>query len=170
MEIRVAKDEKDSIAASFIYAMGWKSGYKGIFTEKLLANILLDNWVNLFNANLITKRSEIAILNVDGEDVGAGGYGLSRDYNDSEIGEITSIYFLEKAWGKGYAKNLMDFMTKQLRKKGYKRVNIWVLSENIRAQKFYEKYGFKRTGNEKSATIKGEGIINFEYIIDFDEV
>ena len=116
MNIRIAKDENDSISASHIYAMSWKAGYKGIFPEKLLSDIPLDFWVNAFNSNYDTHRFEIAILNVNNEDVGAGGYGLSRDYDGFEIGEITSIYFLEKAWGKGYSKQLMDYMICNLKK------------------------------------------------------
>ncbi len=165
MDIRIASDDNDSKSASFIYAMSWKSGYKGIFTEKLLADIPLNFWIDTFNNNYNTHRFEIAIMRDDEEDVGAGGYGLSRDYNDFAVGEVTSIYFLEKTWGKGYAKQLMDFMINKLREMGCKKIHIWVLEGNVRAQRFYEKYGFKKTGNEKLITFKGESKTDVEYAI-----
>lgn len=164
MDIRIAKNEEDSKAASRIYAMGWKAGYKKIFSEELLTEIPFDFWVDRFNSNYDTHRFEIAIINAEGKDIGAGGYGFSRDYDDSETGEVTSIYFLETAWGKGYSKKLMDFMIGELKKIGCKKVNIWVLKDNIRAQRFYEKYGFKRTGNEREITFKGESKMNIEYL------
>lgn len=165
MDIRVAKNSDDSKSASYIYANGWKAGYRGIFTDKLLNDIPNDFWVNAFNSNYATHRFEIAIISIDGQDVGAGKYGLSRDYNESDIGEITSIYFLQQAWGKGYSKVLMDFMIAKLREKGCKKIHLWVLKDNLRAQRFYEKYGFKKTGNEKSFCFKDENKIDIEYIV-----
>jgi RimJ/RimL family protein N-acetyltransferase len=165
MDIRIAKDDKDSISASEIYAMSWKAGYKGIFSDKLLEDIPLDFWVNTFNSNYETQRFEIALISVGGKDIGAGGYGLSRDYNDRETGEITSIYFLQKTWGKGYSKILIDFMIDNLRKRGCKKIHIWVLENNIRAQMFYEKCGFKRTGNKKEVAFCGESVTDIEYAL-----
>jgi len=75
-DIRLVTNEKDSKSANFIYAMSWKSCYKGIFSEKLLSDIPLDFWVNTFNTNFMTHLFETAIMNVDGEDIGACGYGF----------------------------------------------------------------------------------------------
>jgi Acetyltransferases, including N-acetylases of ribosomal proteins len=166
MVIRIAKNENDSIAASRIYALSWKSGYKGVFSDELLNDISLERWVNAFNSNYETHRFQIAIMNVDGEDIGAGGYGLSRDYDNPKIGEVTSIYFIDTAWGRGYSKILMNFMIDELRSKGCDKVHLWVVKDNIRAQRFYEKYGFIPTGKEKIITFKGESVIDIEYEIE----
>ena len=165
MDIRIAKNEGDSISASRIYAMGWKAGYRGMLSEGLLASIPLDRWVDAFNENYITKRFELAILSADGEDVGAGAYGRSRDYEEDGTGEITSIYFLEKAWGKGYSRELMDFIIRRLNEAGFHRIHVWVLKENLRARRFYEKCGFTPTGREKRSSCGPEEVTNIEYII-----
>ena len=165
MDIRIAKNENDSKSASYIYAMSWKSAYKNIFSEHLLNEISSDFWVDSFNSNYNTKRFEIAILSVNNKDLGAGGYGLSRDYPEKEWGEITSIYFLEKDWGKGYSSEIMQFMIDKLRDMGCSKIHIWVLAENIRAQEFYEKFGFKRSGAIKEITFKGETKIDVEFIL-----
>jgi len=166
MFIKIAENENDSIAASRIYALSWKSGYKGIFSDELLDDIPLDFWVKAFNSNYETHRFQISVMNVDDEDIGAGGYGLSRDYDDSKIGEVTSIYFREHAWGKGYSKMLMDFMLDELRRKGCDKVHLWTVKDNIRAQRFYEKYGFIKTSKEKTITFRGETVIDIEYEIE----
>lgn len=107
MNIRIGKNELDSKSASYIYAMSWKKAFKGIFSDKLLESIHNDFWIDIFNSNLKTKRFYTAIISLDGIDIGAGGFGYSRDYSDKEYGEITSIYILEEYWGKGYAKLLL---------------------------------------------------------------
>ena len=165
MNIRIAENKNDALSASSIYAMSWKAGYKGIFSDQLLWDIPLDFWLKYFESNYETRRFEIAILSVDGKDVGAGGYGLSRDYQDDTWGEITSIYFLPEAWGKTLSKHLFDFMITELRRAGCSKIHVWVLRDNLRAQRFYEKCGFCKTGNEKSISFKGEQKVDIEYAI-----
>lgn len=168
MEIRIAQNENDSKSASYIYAMSWKAGYKGIFSDSLLSGIPLDFWVGAFNGNYESHRFELAIMRTNEGDIRAGGYGFSRDYDDKGVGEVTSIYFLEKAWGKGYAKPLMDFMVNRLKDMGCAKIHVWVLKENMRAQRFYEKCGFLATGAEKNVSLKGEDKVNVEYMLDVD--
>lgn len=163
MNIRIARNKSDLESASAIYALSWKSAYKDIFSDKLLREIPLDFWVEASN-NHNTNKMERCILNAEGEDIGAGGYGISRDYNGySELGEIASIYFLKKAWGKGYASILMQFMINELKNMGCTKIHLWVLEENKRAQRFYEKLGFTKTGKTKNFEFKGEKKITVEY-------
>jgi Acetyltransferases len=111
-------------------------------------------WVNSFDGNYISNRFKVAIIEQNNKDVGAGGFGLSRDYDD--WGEVTSIYLLPNAWGSGAAKMLMDFMVLQLQNQGFKNINLWVLSNNQRALRFYAKYGFVFTGNRRDISFGGE--------------
>jgi ribosomal protein S18 acetylase RimI-like enzyme len=166
MKIRIARNENDSISASRIYSLSWKAAYKGIFSDALLNNIPLDFWVSAFNGNYVTDRFEIAIMSSGRKDIGAGGYGRSRDHEDQYFGEITSVYFLEEAWGKGYAGQLMDFMIHRLKSNGFDKAHIWVLKENQRARRFYEKYGFSNTEAERTVTFKGESKAETEYVLD----
>lgn len=164
MEIRIGKDEMDSISASYIYAMSWKKAFKGIFSDELLESIHNDFWVDVFNSNYKTKRFDTAIISKNGIDIGAGSFGYSRDYSDKKYGEITSIHLLEEYWGKGYAKPLLYFMIDKLKEKGCLKIHLWVVKENTRARKFYEKCGFIQNGKQKILEFKGAGVNELEYI------
>ncbi len=166
MEIRIAKNNLDSKSASYIYAMSWKKAYKNIFSESLLNSIPADFWVKSFDDNYNTHRFEVAILKDKNSDLGACGYGLSRDYPEEKLGEITSIYFLEEAWGKGYAKQLLEFVINKLKDSKYKKIHIWVLEKNPRAQKCYEKVGFIKSGKSREIEFKDEKQIEIEYVLD----
>lgn len=50
-------------------------------------------------------------------------------------------------WGKGYARQLMDFAEKLARKDNYESVRLDTFSMNKRNQKFYEARGYQRLGN-----------------------
>lgn len=164
MEIRLAACEEDCYTASQIYAIGWKTGYKDFFSNEFLEAIAMDRWAPFFLQDLTTHQYEIAILSEQDKDLGAGGYGPSRDYDDPQWGKITSIYFLPEAWGKGYSKHLIDFMVASLHRKGFTKIHLWALQENHRAQKFYEKNGFTLSGKIKTKTIQGVEKLEVEYV------
>lgn len=164
IEIRVGRNGQDSKSASFIYAMSWKQAFRGIFSEKLLESIHTGFWIDTFNHNHKTKRFDIAIISDNGKDFGACGYGYSRDYNSQDYGEITSIYLLEEYWGKEYGKLLVEFMINQLKEKGCSKIHLWVIEENKRARRFYEKCGLVPSGNKKQLEFKGEVVNELEYV------
>lgn len=61
--------------------------------------------------------------------------------SDKKAGQIKSIYVLPEAQGKGIAQKLMETALNWLSDQD--EVQIQCAAYNIRAQKFYEKFGFK---------------------------
>ena len=62
--------------------------------------------------------------------------------------ELKRIYVLKEYHGMGIAQQLIDFMMEYVVKENYKAVWLGVWAHNIRAQKFYEKYGFVNSGHD----------------------
>lgn len=60
--------------------------------------------------------------------------------------ELKRIYVLKEFQGKGIAQKLMDFILEFAAANKYEVVWLGVWEHNIRAQKFYEKYGFADSG------------------------
>ena len=61
--------------------------------------------------------------------------------------ELKRIYVSKEYQGKGIAQQLMDFYHEYAQANGYKALWLGVWEHNIRAQKFYEKYGFVNSGH-----------------------
>ncbi len=163
MEIRLAASDADLRSASGIYAESWKAAYRGIFSDKLLGSIQGSRWVEPFRRGIEAKELQIAILSHDGEDFGAGGFCLSGGSPEAALGEVTSIYFLQCAWGAGYAKPLIDYMLDALRALGCTAAHVWVLRQNARACRFYEKCGFALTAAGMRISVDGEEQTCAEY-------
>ncbi len=60
--------------------------------------------------------------------------------------ELKRIYVLKEFHGQGIAQQLMDLILDFAKEKKYEVVWLGVWEHNLRAQKFYEKYGFKLSG------------------------
>lgn len=60
--------------------------------------------------------------------------------------ELKRIYVLKEFHGKGIARILMEFILSYAHVKKYEVVWLGVWEHNLRAQKFYEKYGFVNSG------------------------
>lgn len=60
--------------------------------------------------------------------------------------ELKRLYVLSAFHGKGVAQKLMDFILNFAAEKNYEVVWLGVWEHNLRAQKFYKKYGFADSG------------------------
>jgi diamine N-acetyltransferase len=83
----------------------------------------------------------------------AGYLQFMEDYNSFPLMkkwkalELKRIYVLSEYKGKGIAQKLMDVILDHARENKYEVVWLGVWEHNMRAQKFYEKYGFVNSGH-----------------------
>ena len=61
-------------------------------------------------------------------------------------------------------KTLLTKGISTLLEEGYPSIYLWVFTENHRARSFYERNGFKPSGEKKNLTIGGKVIEEMEYI------
>jgi ribosomal protein S18 acetylase RimI-like enzyme len=62
---------------------------------------------------------------------------------------VISMWVSPAARGTGVAGRLMDTVVGHLRAQGVPQVSLWVTDGNDRARAFYEKHGFRATGNRQ---------------------
>lgn len=99
----------------------------------------------------------------DGQLIGTSSYSQSRWEQFSGFGEIISIYMLPQYMGKGYGRRLLEAAVAELEKFGYQDIFLWVLAQNQRARKFYEKCGFTPTEHVMDHEIGGKMLQEVQY-------
>ncbi len=87
----------------------------------------------------------------------------SRSSDFSDLGEIISIYLLPQYIGKGYGKPLLDAAVGGLEQSGFDDIFLWVLEDNLRARRFYEKAGFTPSGIYLDDTIGRKELKEIQY-------
>lgn len=159
MEIRHIGQSDDRFAISRIYEESWKFAYKNIIPQSYLESIPVGRWTS----NLDKEGMNNLVLIEDGMFVGTSCYCKSRFSDFSNWGEIVSIYFLPQYIGKGYGKLLLDVVVKELEQLGFDDIFLWVLEDNARARKFYEKAGFTPSGKYLDDNIGGKELREMQY-------
>lgn len=106
------------------------------------------------------------VVEADGKVVGWCTVGASRDKDSTkEIGELYGIYIHPDSIGKGFGSKLMDHALNALRKDGYKKATLWVLTSNEKTRKWYEKKGWKVEGKTKIDKRQNAELHEIRYII-----
>lgn len=138
MKIRYINKNDNPLEISNIYESSWKYTYKGIIPQEYLDCIPTGRWADSINKvgmkNLILIENEMI--------VGTASFCKSRWERYDDYGEIVSIYFLPDYVGKGYGRQLLNKCIDELKQCGFSKVLLWVLEDNHRARRFYEKNGF----------------------------
>ena len=62
--------------------------------------------------------------------------------------ELARLYVDEEIIGKGYGSALMNSCLEKAKKNGYRTIWLGVWQKNLRAIRFYEKWGFKKVGTK----------------------
>jgi ribosomal protein S18 acetylase RimI-like enzyme len=85
-----------------------------------------------------------------GEVIGFADVGPSRDPDTSDAtGEVYAIYVLPTEWGRGAGPALMDASLEAMRAAEFREAVLWVLDDNPRARRFYERSGWSLDGATK---------------------
>ena len=162
--MNIEKITRDTAAqTSYIYAMSWKTGYKGIIPQSYLDQISLERWANRLGNEHEDFQADY-IVSDHGKFVATSSISKARDTQYRGWGEIISIYVLPEEFRKGYGRALFSYVTNQLKENGFSQIYLWVLEENQRARAFYEAMGFHANGDRITQNIGGKDLIEVRYV------
>jgi GNAT superfamily N-acetyltransferase len=78
---------------------------------------------------------------------------------------VYAIYVVSAWWSAGAGRALMNAALAALRADGYLRAVLWVLADNVRARRFYDRAGFAPDGASTIITGLG-GVLEVRYCRD----
>ena len=162
MEIRRARPE-DAAAIAAVHVRSWQAAYEHVFGAERLA-ALDPEPRRVSGARWLAEPETDACGAVeDGAVVAFVSTGPSRD--DPEEGELYAIYALPEAWGSGAGGALLDAAVDALRERGYPEAILWVLEDNPRPRRFYEREGWRADGHEREGEHLGVRTVEIRYRI-----
>jgi GNAT superfamily N-acetyltransferase len=154
----------DACAIETVRVHGWRAAYRHVFPPDELDALPIDpeRWRPRLR---VPPRGWTTMVCEDGgRVVGFGSVGPSRD--EDGLGELYAIYVEPDAWSTGAGRALMEAAEQQLASE-YEAALLWVLEDNPRARRFYERAGWAPDGTRKAEERFGVRAPEVRYRKDF---
>lgn len=145
MVVREAQPD-DAFAVESIRVRGWQIAYRHVFPPEQLDALPVDEtrWRRRFVEQPPGWSTFVA--DREGDIVGFASVGPSRD--EGGIGELYAIYVDPDDWSQGVGGALIEQAEQRLAR-DFDEATLWVLTENPRARRFYERAGWQVDGASK---------------------
>lgn len=141
--IREMESEEEINGKAYVHYKSWHETYTNLVDSTYMNSVTLEKCVKMAH-----KWRENILIAKDGEKViGFVGYGSSRDAALPDLGEVYALYVLEEYHGLKVGYALMNAALQKLT--DYKKIAVWVLKDNHKAIRFYERYGFRPDGTSR---------------------
>lgn len=153
-----AATRADADGITDVQVASWRAGYAHVFPDSVLYAADFDSSRRAFwNSWRFAPGHRVAVAltqTADGAErvIGFSSFGPERERarGFTGRGEVWAFYLHPDEWGSGVASDLMRHVETRLQAEGFTTAVLWVLDDNPRARRFYEKHGWVATGIEAS--------------------
>ena len=146
--MRVRRAELDDAAAiAEVHVRTWQAAYEHVFGAERLAGIDVSSREGLARRFATDPGQDAFVADDDGRIVGFAASGPAEDAGEREL---YAIYVMPEAWGTDAGSGLMRATLDAMRERGLRDAHLWVLEDNPRARRFYEREGWAPDGTAES--------------------
>jgi len=150
----------DAEALGEIHVRTWQTAYEHIFGADRLAGLRPERRIEQWR-RWLTEGVDAWVFEDDGGTV-VGFVWIGDSREAPEEGELFAIYVLPDSWGSGAGAELMAVGRDALRA-AYPTSILWVLEDNPRARRFYEREGWELDGGRKEDELLGVTAVEVRY-------
>lgn len=157
-------DDCDAIARAHVRA--WQVAYRGVMPDEYLSSLRVQDRRDRWQSILSQRGSPnwTVVVTLDDAVVGFCTVGDSRD--DASMSELWGINVDPDAFGTGAGQTLLDATHAELDRRPQPRSMLWVVRENARARRFYERNGWSEDEARKVASFGGRDVVELRYLRD----
>ncbi|MGW7417635.1 N-acetyltransferase family protein [Streptomyces sp. NPDC054863] len=155
----------DCEAVAACRVLGWQHAYAGLVPQSYLDSMNIPDDTVLRREHFIAAGPDVVNLVAEraGRVVGWACCGPYRETEGAEphsgpgrpAAELYTLYVLPDHFSTGAGRALMTGSTDRARAAGFGSMSLWVLKDNARARRFYEKAGFRADGTEEPFELAG---------------
>ena len=155
---------------------GWFGAYTGIIADEIIDRVTaLDDGARVRQSFRTRPWQRMIVAVPAGEDGGGSGivgyaafgpetdvlgapwpHPLSTDGEERRVAELYALYVRPAWWSTGTGRALMERVLARSASAGYSSIALWVLRDNQRARRFYERAGFAPDGATNVLTGLGD--------------
>jgi len=152
-----------------VHIAAWQHAYNGVVPEDYLAGLDLERLTGVWGRDLESPTNGVSSLvgEIDGQIEAIATVGPFRDKatDDDPSGELWMINCHPGALGTGVSTKLHLSALDRLRSDGHHRAALWVVDQNPRARRFYEREGWTEDSARKEQDFGDQTIVEVRYLI-----
>ena len=144
INISIMKTDQEMDGKGYAHWKSWQETYAGLIAPQYLEKLTLEKcmaWAHQWPQNTL-------VLKIDDQVIGFSCYGQSQDPDFQDAGEVIALYLLAEHQDQGLGLKLMRATMDKLADK--RQVILWVLESNKKAIRFYQDYGFRLDGGDRT--------------------
>ncbi|MGW2917476.1 N-acetyltransferase family protein [Streptomyces angustmyceticus] len=166
--------EADIDAVSAVRVHGWQSAYRGLMPQAYLDAMSVPADAEQRRSWFGHRSPEVSdlVAEQDGTVIGWASLGPAGDPDlapgPAELpasrptaGELLALYVTPDLIGTGVGRTLLTAAT--ARANGYRTLYLWVVRDNTRARRFYERAGFAPDGAHQTYEVAGHHVPEVRY-------
>jgi ribosomal protein S18 acetylase RimI-like enzyme len=166
-EVRDARGE-DAEGVARVHVSVWQAAYRGILPADFLAGLRWEDRYEFWRHQLAEPSVDggRTLVLVDGARVlGFASTGPARDEDRrrADAWELYAIYVVPDLWGQGWGQALAEAALDAVPAVA-SDVSLWVLADNDRARRFYERLGFAPDGQRQVIALGGRDVAEVRYL------
>ena len=160
----------DAEAIARVHTLSWQLTYQGIMSKDFLDGLQWETRFESWNKILSDPRPDSSSIfvstTIDGAVNGFASIGEVRDEDlrPQKFFELYAIYVAPEYWDLGFGKALLNAALTSV-PSGTAGVSLWVLTQNERGRRFYERRGFEFGGIHRIEQIGGRDLEEMRYIL-----
>ncbi|MFF4245572.1 GNAT family N-acetyltransferase [Streptomyces sp. NPDC001822] len=158
----------DCDAVAEIRVRGWRHAYAGLVPQAHLDAMDVARDAERRRAGLASAGGPLNLVAVapDATVTGWACHGPCRDRQQVSPGaaELYALYVDPDRIGTGTGRALLERATARAVADGFREMTLWVLKENVRARRFYERAGFRPDGAEEAVETGGALVPEVRYV------
>ncbi|HVF20104.1 MAG TPA: GNAT family N-acetyltransferase [Mycobacteriales bacterium] len=159
--------EEDAEELAALHLAVWRSAYGGLVPPAGFDTVDLaeraERWRATAAGDVDPPRAAL-VAEQEGRLVGFVAFGGPRDDDADADAEVLALYVDEKHWGTDIGHRLLVAARQAMGAQGHRRFYLWVLADNPRARRFYERAGLVPDGIEKPVDLFGTELPEMRYV------
>jgi len=133
----------DAEAIARVHVATWRSAYRELLPSGFLASLSEANHAERWTRFMGEGSNRVFVAEEPEGVVGFASGGRERAGENGYAGELYAIYVLDAAERRGHGRELVRAMAGALREMNLPDMIVWVLRDNAKARRFYERLGGK---------------------------
>jgi GNAT superfamily N-acetyltransferase len=154
----------DALAVARVHVRSWQTAYRNLLPNDYLDQLRPEDRAQKYTFGSPNSADPYTIVAAEAGVIhGFATTAPARDPDVPDFGELCALYVEPDHWGRGIGVALVTAARTRLVDLGFKSAVLWVLTGNVRAERFYRLDHWTADGQRRSDEVWGVAVNELRY-------